>query len=141
MFTLEELKKMERAAQLELEGLQKLAEADRIMTGGTLVEGDPQPADQVILRLSDDNKEKALKALDDVSARLTDEALVKEAADIRSAIVKNAFVLEDADGSLSGYFEAGVVEAPKDPAVDAAGTDVSHELQNFIVNPSPYQKI
>lgn len=159
MFTKEDLMKKKQAAELELSGLSKLAEAQELLKGGAMkVEGDPvpaSPAGEVMLMLSDENKEASVAILNKV-ARDMDESddaeIARQADEVRSIaeeFTKNAFVhvkdTVDPEPEVDQFFRDGVVEVPAEdrnsPAIKKLETDDTVEVYNFAKNPGPYQKL
>lgn len=158
MVNQQDLLRMKKAAEMELEGLNKLAEAQELLQGSMKVVGDPMPAEPeegtMVLMLDDEDKTASVQLLESVATAL--EASEKEeirlqAAEVRLAaedIRKNAFVYEkdevDPEPEVDKFFKDGVVEAPVQDKnknfIKKLETDDTVEVANFVKNPAPYQK-
>jgi len=168
MLNQEDIQRMKKAASLELEGLQKLSEAQDLLKGGAMrVEGDPMPVvtegepeaepeeGGMVLMLSDEYKAASLEILESVASELEKsdkEEIRVQAGELRlaaEAVRKNSFVYEkdlvDPEPEVDQFFRDGVVEIPSEdkgkPFAKKLETDDTVEVANFVKNPAPYQKM
>lgn len=156
----QDLLRMQKKAQLELEGLKKLEEANNLSKGGAMmIDGDPEPSEPVgegvVLMLSDESKKASLDILGKVVEEMEsseDEEVVKKAADLRSiaaSIEKNAFTYESntpgGDKAVEDHFKDDVVEIPDDeknkPYAKKLETDDTKEVAELSKYSGPYGKM
>lgn len=159
MFDKATIERRKQAALLELEGLQKLAEAQELLscdnTAAMNVVGDPAPAKVVSLALADEVKNASLSILDKVASELSgseDPAVLKLAQEldaVASHIEKNAFVYQydyvDPEKEIKESFKGGVIEAPKgskdDTFLHHFKEDHTHVVMEAVNKVIPFQKV
>lgn len=153
------IERRKQAALLELEGLQKLAEAQELLscdnTAAMNVVGDPVPAKVVTVALADEERTASLAILDKVASELAaseDPAVLKLAQEldaVASQIEKNAFVYQydyvDPEKEIKDSFKGGVIEAPKgskdDNFLQHFKEDHTHVVMQAVKKVLPFQKV
>lgn len=159
------------AAELELEGLKKLAEAQEMLscteTGAAMkVVGDPMnaqpmnsetqsPEETTTLMLSGEAKTASLKILEKVASEMSTSSdpeilkLARQLDDVAERIEKTAYVYQydydDPEKEIKESFKGGVLSAPKgskdDSFLQHFKEDHSHVVMEAVKKVLPFQKI
>lgn len=162
MFDKNSLENFRKATELQLDGLRKIAEAQKMLEGcnqeaAITVQGDPQPAvvqetgaqEPMILMLEENTKMASLSILNKVAQELSasdneeDLRVALELDKIARDIEKNAFVYEQGTPNkpTKESFQSGVLSVdPADKSKDLFNEDVTHQVADMAKNPLPYQK-
>lgn len=161
MMNMETILRYKKAAELELEGLQKLAEAAALTSDSTAeaamnVQGDPVSAvpvqeEKLVLMLPEDVHTASLAQLRKVASEIANsedpelKKLASELKEITKEVEKNAFVYEkdsiDPEPEMEKFFKDGVVEAPASLPKGLFAPDASYAVAQFVKEEMPYQKV